>query len=138
MWLIHIHIDVPLHQAVTKTPIRSIIFPTFRVISDKFSTQVWQSGHLWDTVLYFNGCISNPCWITRICLKNTIREFPITFILVQLLVQKYVISEIQCLDWCHHFWTWILSFLYWPEISSSAKDFHMDLSLKINYLYSPG
>lgn len=71
--LIHIHIYVPLHQAVTKTPIRSIIFLTFRVINDKFCAQVWLSGHLWDTVLYFNGGILNPCWITRIPLKNATR-----------------------------------------------------------------
>ena len=36
-------------------------------------------------------------------LKNATREFPITFIFVQLLLQKYFISEIQHLDWCHHF-----------------------------------
>lgn len=69
----HLYIYVPLHQAVTKTPIRSIIFPTFRVINDKFCAQVWLSGHLWDTVLYFNGGILNACWITRIPLKNATR-----------------------------------------------------------------
>lgn len=94
--LIHIHSSVTLHQAVAETPVRSIIFPTLRVISQQFSTHLWQSGHLWDTVLYFNGCILNPCWITMVALKNVIRKIPITFALVQLLLQKYFISEFQC------------------------------------------
>lgn len=33
------------------------LFPCFRVLSDKFCVEVWQSGHLWGIVLHFSGLL---------------------------------------------------------------------------------
>lgn len=67
-----------------------------------------------------------------------LQEFPINFIIVQLLLQKHFFTEVQCLNWCHHFWTWILQFLYWNKISRPATGIYVDLTWTISSLYSPG
>lgn len=129
--------DVSLNQAVTRIPVRSIFFPPSGSLVTIF---VWKFDSL--AIYGVQCCISVGFFKAHTELQGlpwkTLQEFPINFIIVQLLLQNYFFPEVQCLHWCHHFWTWILQFLYWNKISRPATGIYVDLTLTISSLYSPG
>lgn len=90
----------------SSTPIPRCFFGSF--LKKKRWTKPANEGV--PTVPWAKGeCIHD--WFTLISASlnqavTRLEEFPISFILFQLILQNCFFSEVQC--WCYHFWTWIL------------------------------
>lgn len=129
-WLVHTHIRI-LEPSSYKD---STFFPDSGSL---VTSSMWEFDSL--AIYGVECCFSvQPIlnWKNSLgkCYKSS---FPISFILLQLLFQNCLFSEVQYLYWCYHFWTWILYFLYWNKISRRAS-IYVDLALTTSSPYSPG